>query len=163
VPGDWSWYDVHMSASWLDPPQSLGLQQAVFGWDGDRIGVGEVRFEIPSTDVTGMDHLSFRAVTNPGYWWNENYGLQDLSVVIEDGDGDRTSVAAADVGNDALAFPIVNRGRRTEGHVMLQQLRFPLSAFAGVDLDDVVAVEFVFDRTAAGVVNVADLAFQREG
>jgi hypothetical protein len=163
VPGDWSWYDVHLSVSWFDPPLSHGLQRAVLGWDTDRIGDGSIRFGMPSTDVSAMDHLAFRTVPNPGFPWNESYAFQDLSVVLEDGDGDRATVAAADVGNDALAFPLTLQRRRVEGHVMLQQLRFPLSAFGGVDLDDIVAVEFAFDRTDVGVIDVADLAFQREG
>jgi hypothetical protein len=68
-------------------------------------------------------------------------------------------VGAADVGNDVLANPI--RGRRTAGHVIMNQIRFPLSAFAGVDLTRVKAVEIDFSRTERGVIDISDMAFIR--
>ncbi|HEX6132255.1 MAG TPA: hypothetical protein VF044_11035, partial [Actinomycetota bacterium] len=90
-------------------------------------------------DVSGYDHLTFRTAPNPGYWSNLDFGYQDLVVVLEDLHGDRAEVAAADVGNDVL--------------------RFPLAAFDGVDLDGIVAVELAFSRTRHGVIGVSDLNF----
>ena len=66
------------------------------------------------------------------------------------------SVAASEVGNEALRYPITRRGA---GHVLMNQVRFPLSVFAGVDLSDVRTVEFRFTRTFAGVIDVSDVAF----
>jgi hypothetical protein len=41
----------------------------------------------------------------------------------------------------------------------MNQVRFPLSDFAGVDLNNIRAVRFRFTRTLAGMINVSDLAF----
>ncbi len=157
VPGDFSWYDVHMGGtSWI-APEAPGLGQLQLGW----AGTGSVRFEIPGgRDVSDFDVFQFRAATNPGYWINYWADPQDLVVVLEDGDGFRAELAASDIGNDALAFPIRRNGA---GHFILNQMRFPLDAFPGVNLDDIVAVELLFSRTEAGVINVSDLAFSRGG
>jgi hypothetical protein len=66
-------------------------------------------------------------------------------------------VLASEVGNEALAYPLL--GRHQLGHVILNQLRFPLSRFVGVDLTDVRAVELRFSRAQRGVIDIADLAF----
>ena len=154
VPGDYAWYDVHLSWSWFGtaPP---GLEQGVLGWSDDG---GVLRFEIPvgEGDVRGFDAFQFRAATNPGYWANPSGGYQDLVVVLIDGDGHRAEVVASDVGNDALAYPL---GRRGAGHFILNQVRFPLELFQGVGLRDVRAVELQFSRTQSGVIDIADVAF----
>ena len=41
----------------------------------------------------------------------------------------------------------------------MNQIRFPLASFEGVDLTDIVAVELAFSRTERGVINVSDMAF----
>ena len=153
VPGNDSWYDVHLSRSWFvtDAP---GLQQGMFGWSS--IG-GTVRFAMPGgQDVSGFDAVQFRAATNPAYFANHRGGIQDLVVTLKDGNGDSATVVASDIGNDPLAYPI---GRRGSGHYILNQLRFPLDRFAGIDLSDIRSVEIGFTRTDTGVVNVSDLAF----
>ena len=162
VPGDLSYHDIHVSRSY-GPVVPPGLQEGVIGWDTGTLGEASVRFAIGSSDVSGLDVLSFRAVPNVGYPWTQWYDVTDMSVVLEDGGGDRASVAAADVGNDALTYPLRYRRRQTEGRVIMHQMRFPLDTFTGVDLTDVVAVEFVFDRIPLGVIDVSDLAFQRTG
>jgi hypothetical protein len=133
------------------------LQQGTLGWP-DHNGV--VRFDIPvgKGNVRGFDVFQFRAATNPGYWINHPGGIQDLTVVLFDGSGHSAAVNASDVGNDALAYPF-GKGRWPSGHYILNQLRFPLDAFTGVDLTDVRAVELQFSRTQAGLIDVADLAF----
>jgi hypothetical protein len=76
-----------------------GLGQAVLGWSRD----AAVRFDILPNDVSDFDVVQFRAAVNPGYFANHVVHVQDLSVVLEDGDGNRAEVNASDVGNDALA------------------------------------------------------------
>jgi hypothetical protein len=149
--------DVHMSFPFFfsGEPVAPGLGQAMLGWSGE----GSVRFAVPSSDVSAFDALQFRATINPAYFANDGAAFQDLSVVLEDGDGHRAEVSASDVGNDALANPV---GRRRFGHIILNQVRFPLGDFAGVDLTDVVAVELHLDRTIAGVIDLADLAFSAD-
>jgi hypothetical protein len=82
---------------------------------------------------------------------------QDFVVVLEDGTGARAEVGASDVGNEALANPFPRR--RGFGHILLQQLRFPLELFAGVDLSQIEAVEIRFSRVPYGTIHVTDLAF----
>ena len=153
-------YDIHVSFSFFGPTPPEGLQEGVFGWSSISEGQAAVRFELPpgSRDVSSMDFLVFRTTQNIGYETNRGIKFQDLSVVLEDAHGTRTAVAAADVGNDVLAYPITRRGA---GHVIMNQIRFPLSAFGGLDPSSVVAVELAFDRTLQGVINVSDLAFMQ--
>jgi hypothetical protein len=145
VPGDLSFTDVHLP----------GLSRGVFGWDGS---AGEVRFDLGGgVDVRGFDALQFRTALNPGYRANAGVANQDLSVSLIDGSGDRVAVAAAEVGNDALRYP---KGlRRFTGHVILQQLRFPIENFDALDLSDVREIVISFDRVEQGVIDVADLSF----
>jgi hypothetical protein len=147
VPGQFAYNDIHLP----------GLGQGVIGWTGTD---GMVRIEIPAAggDVSRFDALQFRGALNPGYdWANSGVAYQDLSVVLVDGSGNRASVAASEVGNAALGYP--SGLRRGWGHMILNQVRFPLDRFAGVDLTDVVEVRMRFDRTDRGVIDIADLAF----
>ncbi len=161
VPGDFSYLDIHLSWSWFGPV-GPGLQEGVLGWSAAADGDARVRFTVPfaDRDVSGYDYLVFRTVPNPGYRANRGVDYQDLDLVLEDVDGARTAVGAADVGNDVLANPIQG-GRRLAGHVIMNQIRFPLSAFAGVDLTRVKAVEIDFSRTERGVIDISDMAFIR--
>jgi hypothetical protein len=162
VPGDLGWLDVHRSWSWFGPV-GPGLQEGVFGWSATAEGGAGVRFEIPpgDRDVSGYDTLVFRTMMNPGYEANSGVKYQDFDVVLEDTSGVRAAVAAADVGNDVLGRLLSGR-RRISGRLIMNQIRFPLTAFQGVNLSRVTAVEFVFDGVQSGVVNVSDLAFQRQ-
>jgi hypothetical protein len=145
VPGGLQYWDRNMP----------GLAEALLGWGSDG---GTVRFRLPSgsRDVSGFAALTFRAVVNPGYDQNRYVDYQDLEVALIDGDGNEASVAASKVGNEALRYPISRRGA---GHVLMNQVRFPLSVFAGVDLSDVRSVQFRLTRTFAGVIDVSDVAF----
>jgi hypothetical protein len=139
-----------------------GLQEATLGWSVAANGQADVRFELPagSRNVTGYDELSFRTMTDPGYDANQGITYQDFDVIVEDTNGARAAVAASDVGNDVLRNEFSGR-RRGATHLIMNQIRFPLSAFSGVDLSHVAAVELSFDRVSAGVIHVSDLAFQR--
>jgi hypothetical protein len=155
VPGGYLfYYDVHLGGGGFFGPGSPGLGQGVIGWDEDD---ATIRFELPSSDVSSFDAFQFRAAPNPGYAYaNAGIQSQDLVVVLEDGSGNRAEVLASDIGNEALEDMITNNGA---GHFLLNQVRFPLDGFAGVDLTDLVAVELEFSRTFSGVIDVADLAF----
>ena len=152
-------YDIHVSYSFFGPPPPEGLQEGVLGWSMTAEGQAAVRFELPpgSRDVSSMDFLTFRTAPNVGYEANRGVRYQDLSVVLEDANGSRAEAAAADVGNDVLAYPISRRG----GHVIMNSIRFPLSAFGGLNLSSIAAVELAFNRTEQGVINVSDLAFMQ--
>jgi hypothetical protein len=145
VPDPFTFADVHLP--------SLG--QAVVGWTNP---LGHLRFSLPLAhrDVHRFDAFQFRAAVNPGYPVNEGI-RQDLDVVLVDGGGDRAAVAASEVGRGALAYPAGLRG--SVGHFILNQVRFPLDEFRGVDLRDVRAVHLRLSRTEAGVIDIADAAF----
>lgn len=145
VPGELSLFDSHLP----------GLSRGVFGWS--RRG-GRVRFQLGGgVDVQSFDALQMRTTLNPGYRANDGVRRQDLTLELVDAGGGSAAVAASDVGSEALRYP--SGLRRFAGHVLLQQLRFPLDRFAGIDLANVVRVVIRFDRTAAGAIDVADLAF----
>jgi hypothetical protein len=145
VPGDLSFSDVHLP----------GLARGVFGWSGSD---GEVRFDLGAgADVLAFDAVQFRAAVNPGYAANSGISYQNLSLSLVDGNGAEVTVAADDVGNEALRYP--SGLRRFSGHVILQQIRFPLEGFAALDLADVREIVIRFDRTTRGVIDVADLNF----
>jgi hypothetical protein len=156
VGGNYSFSDVHLSYSFffsdIDQP---GLQQGLLGWsDHD----ATLRFDLPlgDADVSGFDAFQFRAATNPAYFANDRGGYQDLRVVLIDGTGGEASLLASDVGNGPLVYPL---GRRGSGHFILNDIRFPLDRFAGVDLTDIRAVELRFTRTLSGVIDIADVNF----
>lgn len=109
------------------------------------------------TDVTGFDGLRFRAAVVSDSR-NAARPKQDLTVVLEDATGARASVPASS-GTAGL-------GRLGGGnvlHAVLTGVRLPLDRFVGVDLTRIRAIELRFDRTGAGRVTLADLAFTDEG
>jgi hypothetical protein len=148
MPGQFTFLDRNMP----------GLAEGMLGWSDHS---ARLRFELApgSRDVSDFDALQFRTVLNPGYEVNLGVKYQDLAVALVDGDGTAVAVPASEVGNEALKFPLRRVRRRFAGHILMQQVRFPLERFEGVDLSDVRAVEFRFTRMRAGVINVADVAF----
>ena len=108
-------------------------------------------------DVSRYDGVRLRvAVTDDAR--NAGRDRQDLRVVLEDVRGRRAAVA---VGDRTGALVRVNPVGVT--HAVLNGIRLPLSEFRGIDLTTIRAVELRFDRTPAGRLSVADLAFTREG
>jgi hypothetical protein len=110
------------------------------------------------TDVTAYDGIRFRVAVPPDVR-NDAAHRQDLSVVLEDADGNRSSVAAAERTN---AFRRITPGSRVR-HAVLNGVRIPLAEFSGVDLTRIRAVELRFDRTPGGRLELSDLAFTAEG
>jgi hypothetical protein len=145
VPGELAFFDAHLP----------GLSRGVFGWS--RPG-GRVRFDLGAgADASAFDAVQLRTTLNPGYRANDGVDRQDLTLVLVDATGNESAVAAADVGNESLRYP--SGLRRYAGHVLLQQLRFPLDRFAGVDLANLARIVIRFDRTPSGAIDIADLAF----
>jgi hypothetical protein len=148
VPGRAAFRDVHLP----------GLHEGLMGWSNHK---GVLRLELAEDreDVSSFETFQFRAVVNPGYPANGGLDYQDLTVALIDNSGNSDEMFASEVGNEALDFPLT--GRRLRGHVILNQVRFPLDGFEGVDLGDLQAVEIRFDRTRRGVLNLADVAFSK--
>lgn len=109
------------------------------------------------TDVSGYDGLRMR-VAVPEDSRNAARAKQDFTVVLEDATGARASLLASS-GTNGLQR--INRGMVR--HAVLGGVRLPLAAFTGVDLTRIRAVELRFDRTGAGRLALADLAFTQEG
>jgi hypothetical protein len=107
-------------------------------------------------DVRAYDGLRFRVAVGEDAR-NSALAQQDLTVVLEDATGARASVAASQ-GTNALA-PL-NPG--FVRHAFLAGVRLPLARFTGIDLGAIRAVELRFDRTPAGRLQLADLAFTQE-
>jgi hypothetical protein len=149
VTGTYQSKDIHLT----------GLPQGILGWAAS---TGFLRLNVPSGsgDVSGYDVLQFRTEVNPAYAANNGVARQNLSVVLMDGSGGSASVAASSVPNDdALIYP----EGIPSGHVIMNQIRFPLSMFAGVDLTDVTQVRLVFDQANKGTIDVSDMAFTKGG
>ena len=161
VPGQYGGYDIHRSWSWFGPV-GPGLQEGLFGWSATSAGEASVRFALPvgSRDVSGYDVLAFRTMMNLGYDANWGTDYQDFDIVLEDTTGAQASLGASDVGNDVLGVQLTGR-RRPSGHLIMNQIRFPIAGFSGVDLTHIRSVTFAFDRISSGVIDVSDVAFQR--
>ncbi len=154
LPGQFRILDVHQSGqSFFSSERFPGLGQAILGWT---VPEAVIRFGIPASDgdISRYDSIQFRAAVNPIYPANDFVEYQNLAVTLVDGSGSRAEVAASEVGNEALAFPMQEK-------FILNQVRFPLEAFAGVDLTDIRGVELNFSWVDQGVVDIADLAFAR--
>jgi hypothetical protein len=144
VPGPKGFIDVHLP----------GLAQGIIGASSRRVR-HQVKFTLPGTDVSEFDALQLRVSPNPGYVGFTGIGQSArLRVVLRDGAGHAAAVASTSVDDAALALP---SGRFA--HVILNQVRFPLSAFTGVDLTDVTAIELRFPSVGPNTVDVADMNF----
>jgi hypothetical protein len=146
VPGRLEYTDVHLP----------GLSQGVLAWD-DR--GARVRFSIPpgDRDVKPFGAVQFRTAVNPAYPENRGTVTQDLELKLLDSNGHSASVAASDVGADALRTPVGLRNYT--GHIILNDVRFPLARYHGVNMHRIRAVVLRFSRTDAGAIDVADLSF----
>lgn len=132
-----------------------GLSQLKTGWNNL---TGNYRNELPIafSNVSGFQALQFRIGVN----FTDPRNLQGLSqnfrVVLTDGAGSSASVRVSDV-SSALFFPPGSVGPVPK--LVLNTVRIPLSAFGGVNLTNIRAVEFTFNEQAQGAVLVTDIAF----
>jgi hypothetical protein len=83
---------------------------------------------------------------------------QDLKVRLTDGASGSTSVAVSAF-SDALFYPPGNTGPVPK--ILLNTVRLPLNAFAGVNLTDVRSITFEFSERTTGALLISDLAFAR--
>lgn len=135
-----------------------GLPQAVVGWTG---GAGRLVFELPSgsRDISAFRALQLRTMPNPAYAANAKQPVQEFEILLSDTTGARAKVRSSNVDDSALRQ--IRSVRGAKDPLMLGQIRFPLSLFAGVDTTSIQRVELRFKRTSSGVLNLADLAFAR--
>jgi hypothetical protein len=132
-----------------------GLSQLRTGWNNM---TGNYRNDIPVTlgNVSGFQAVQFRVSVNFADARNLEGLAQDFRVVLTDASGSSSSVRVSDV-SGALFFPPGSVGPVPK--VVLNTVRVPLSAFGGVNLNNVRSVQFVFNERFQGAVLVTDLAF----
>jgi hypothetical protein len=115
-----------------------------------------------SRDVSGYYDLTFRASTvydTPQDNRNKPNLTLDFSVTLTDGSGN-SATALADNFTRSLYYPFGPDTGNVVPRVLLNSVRIPLGAFAGVNLTDVRSVRFNFDQKPDGYVLLADLAFE---
>lgn len=156
-------YGLQLAAAWDDPVAATGRPATI-----------ATRVPAASGDVSGFKALGLAAAVNffdprnparsGDALWNPATLTQDFSIVVTDADGVSASVSAADprYGN-ALHPTVGNITARV--HIILNQIRVPLSDFAaqGVDLTKVRKVELHFGeagKPATGSIQLADVRFQ---
>jgi hypothetical protein len=132
-----------------------GLSQLNTGWTNM---TGNYRNELPSalSNVSGFQALQFRVSVNFADLRNLEDLAQDFRVVLTDSSGRTAAVRVSDV-SSALFFPPGSVGPVPK--VVLITVRVPLTAFGGLNLNNIRAVEFTFDERFQGAVLIADIAF----
>jgi hypothetical protein len=108
------------------------------------------------TNVSGFQALTFRVSVNYNDLKNAANTPQNFSVILTDGNGVSSSVRVADY-SSALFYPPGTTASVPK--IFLNTVRLPLTAFAGVNLTDIRSVQFKFDQTPQGALQISDLAF----
>jgi hypothetical protein len=109
-----------------------------------------------SNDVSGFQALQFRVSVNYNDTRNPLNTPQNFSVVLTDGTGATASVRVGDY-SSALFYPPGTTASVPK--IFLNTVRLPLSAFAGLNLADIRSIQFKFDLTTQGALQISDLAF----
>ena len=138
-------------------PTFSRIPQLALAWSASG---ASYRTQFPAQNVADYRYLSLRIGLNGD--GSNPAAVQDFSIVLHDAAGHSARIEVAQW-SDALFVPPGDPydsggSRRT----LLFGVELPLAAFAGLDLHSVSSIELVFDKTAAGSVQIADLMFQRE-
>lgn len=136
------------------------MAQLRLAWTGQS-GVLTHELPGPERDVSGFRVLQFRAFVDYSDPLNPPGAPQDFTVEFEDVQGTVVGVSVS-ANSGALFYPpSASYPEESTGvpRAVFNTARIPLQAFAGVDLEHVRWVRLVFNRTRAGAVNLADLAF----
>lgn len=137
-------------------PTFSRIPQLALAWNASG---ARYRTQFSPLDAQDYDYLSLRIGLN-GAEGNPASG-QDFGIVLRDAQGHEARLEAA-AWSDALFVPpgdaYADSGSR---RTLLFDVIVPLSAFAGVDRHQLAGIELVFDKTASGSVQLADLMLQR--
>jgi hypothetical protein len=133
-----------------------GLSQLRTGWTAS---TGSMSNALPvgTRDVSAYEALSFRIAANFGDARTTAGQALDLRVQLVDGTGANDSEIAS-TWSDSLYYPPGATGGVVP-KVVLNTVRVPLSAFAGVDIHNIASVNLIFDQKTKGAVLMTDLAF----
>ena len=135
-------------------PNRSSTRQLTLDW----IGAATLRADLPAAaaNVAGYGALHLRAAANFDSPLNAGTAEQDFLVRLTDTSGASATVSAATV--SAALEPAAGTTSRA---VVLNGIRIPLTAFAGVDTTAVRSVTLEFGgRTRTGSIQLADVAFQ---
>src|SRR6185295_5061963 len=132
-----------------------GLSQLKTGWN-DLTGNYRNNVPPPVGNVSGFQAIQFRVSVNFADVRNLADLAQDFRVVLTDASGAFSSVRVSDV-SGALFFPPGEVGPVPK--VVLNTVRVPLSAFGGVNLNNVRSVQLTFNERLQGAVLITDVAF----
>ena len=154
LPGESNARQPHTTPSFR-APGVRGLSQLRTGWNNF---TGNYRNDIPAAlgNVSGFQAIQFRVSVNFADTRNLEDLAQDFRVVLTDASGSSSSVRVSDV-SGALFFPPGNVGPVPK--VVLNTVRVPLSAFGGVNLNNVRTMQLTFNERLAGGVLITDVAF----
>lgn len=137
---------------------------AVLSWEEPGAAL---RFTLPEEagDLSSYAALSLRAAVDPGSPLNQAGQPQAFSVQVADRAGNSAAVQTRP-DEPALAFPPGEMQDMSgidvfTGRVPLTAIRVPLSAFAGVDLNQVAEIALLFDQSPGGALFVADIEWVR--
>ena len=132
-----------------------GLSQLRTGWN-DLSAFYQNAIPPVVGNVSGFQAVQFRVSVNFADIRNFEGLAQDLKVVLRDASGTTSSVRVSDF-SGALYFPPGSVGPVPK--VVLNTVRIPLSAFSGVNLNNIRSVQISFDQRFQGAVLVTDFAF----
>jgi len=144
-----------------------GLSQLKTGWNDL---TGNYKNELPPAlgDVSRFQAVQFRVSVNYDDVRNPAGVPQNFRVVLTDASGAIASVRVSDF-SSALYYPPGSLRLRLDfstgsavgpvPKVVLNTVRIPLSAFAGVDLKTIRSVQFTFNEQAQGALLITDVAF----
>ena len=132
-----------------------GLSQLKTGWTNLTANYNN---ELPALlgNVSGFQAIQFRVSVNFADARNLADLAQDFRVKLTDASGVSASVRVSNV-SQALFFPPGKVGPVPK--VVLNTVRVPLTAFGGVNLNNVRSVQFTFDERLQGAILVTDVAF----
>lgn len=132
-----------------------GLSQLRTGW-GDLSALYGNDLPTGTRNVSGFQAVQFRVSVNFADARNIANAAQEFSVVLTDSSGSTSSVRVSDY-SKALFFPPGEVGPVPK--VVLNTVRIPLSAFTGVNLNNIRSVRFNFDQRLTGALLITDVAF----
>lgn len=132
-----------------------GMTQLRTGWNNL---TGNYRNNIPAAlgNVSGFQSVQFRVSVNFEDVRNVPGLAQDFRVVLTDASGANSSVRVSDF-SSALFYPPGEI--LAVPKVVLNTVRVPLSAFNGVNLNNVRSVQFSFNERPQGALLITDVAF----
>lgn len=153
LPGQPNGRQPHTTPSARSPKR--GMSQLRTGWNNF---TGNYTNNVPPMfgNVSGFQAIQFRVSVNFTDARNVADLASDFRVKLTDASGSSASVRVSDV-SGALFFPPGEINPVPK--VVLNTVRVPLTAFGGVNLNNVRSVQFTFDERLAGGVLITDVAF----